>query len=42
MEMYKLLNSIDKGEKLPLKIVNRVGDCPNAELPIMPETLFWK
>lgn len=42
MEMYKLLNSIDKEEKLPLKIVNRVGDCPNAELPIMPETLFWK
>ena len=37
-----LINNFDEMLKQNMNLVDVIGDCPNIERPIAPETIFWK
>ena len=37
-----LINNFEEMLKQKMNLVDVIGDCPNIERPIAPETIFWK
>ena len=37
-----LINNFEEMLKQNMNLVDVIGDCPNIERPIAPETIFWK
>ena len=37
-----LINNYEEMLKRNMNLVDVIGDCPNIERPIAPETIFWK
>ena len=41
-EYTELINNFEELVRQNRILVDVIGDCPNIERPIAPETIFWK